>query len=76
MLSRLPVVFSYFTFLTPLSTGNISTAEANLASIYILELGSIPFSLCRKLKLAIIIRTIQVSNAPFNLSCSYQVLLS
>ena len=44
--------------------------------IHILKVGSIPFSFCRKLKLAIIIRAIQVSDAPSNLPCSFQVLPS
>ena len=73
---RLAVIFSHFTRLAPLSVGNISTAEANLASVHVLEVGSVPFSFYRKLKWAIIIRAIQVSDAPSNLPCSHQVLPS
>ena len=46
------------------------------SSIHILEVGIVPYSLCRKLKWAIIIRAIQVSNAPSDLLCSYQILPS
>ena len=70
---RLPAVFYYFLCPPPLSTGNMSTTEANLMSINILEVASVPFSFCRKFKWAIIIRAIQVSDAPSNFPCSYQV---
>ena len=73
---RLPVIFSHFTCVTPLSTGYVSTAEANLVSIHILKVGSIPFSFCRKLKWEIIIGAIQISDAASNCPCSYQVLPS
>ena len=61
---------------TPLSTGYISTAEASLVSIHIMKVGSVAFSFHRKLKWAIIIRAVQVSDTPSSLPCSYQVLPS
>ena len=73
---RLPAIFSHFTCTAPLSTGYISTAEANLVSTCILKVCSVPFSFCGQLKGAVIRGTIQISDAPSNFPGPCEILPS